>query len=87
MDNSYTSLVCIAIYIYIMLISTSSPTGAIGLSGAFFGEGQGPIFLDNADCSPTNHTTIISCFDVENEVGVHNCEHREDASVICPCQL
>lgn len=56
---------------------------AVGLSGSFFGPGSGPIFLDNADCSPDNHSNIIECFATEEVVGEHNCDHTEDASVIC----
>jgi hypothetical protein len=67
-------------------ISLPSPVGAIGLSGSFFGPGTGPIFLDNIDCFPDNHSLLIECFDVESAIGVHDCTHNEDASVICSCK-
>ena len=57
----------------------------MGLKGAYFGEGTGPIFLDDTDCSPYNHSNLVECFDVQSAVGVHNCAHSEDASVICSC--
>ena len=57
--------------------------GAVALSGAYYGQGSGPIFLDNADCSLENDSTLLQCF-VGDVVGVHNCVHAEDASVICP---
>jgi len=61
--------------------------GAVGLSGSYFGDGTGPIFLDNTDCFPANHSSLISCFIYEDDVGVHNCDHTEDASVICPGEV
>lgn len=61
----------------------SSLTVSIGLSGAYYGSGTGLIFLDDADCSPANHSNLVECFDVESAVGMHNCDHSEDASVIC----
>ena len=60
-------------------------TDAVGLSGAYFGEGEGLIFLDDADCSASNHSNLAECFDVETDVGTHNCAHSEDAGVICQC--
>ncbi|CAI8051100.1 Deleted in malignant brain tumors 1 protein [Geodia barretti] len=51
-----------------------------GQSGATFGQGAGPIFLDDLDCLG-NETTLLSCR--HDGVGFHNCQHSEDASVIC----
>ena len=66
-----------------MLIDNcTQASGAIGLHGAYFGEGQGHIFLDNVECSPCNHSSLIECF--TDEIGIHDCLHSEDASVICP---
>ncbi|CAM9276058.1 unnamed protein product [Lampetra planeri] len=47
---------------------------------AHFGEGSGPIWLDDVDCSG-NESSIEDC--KHNEFGIHNCDHKEDASVIC----
>ncbi|XP_069466783.1 neurotrypsin-like isoform X2 [Ambystoma mexicanum] len=47
---------------------------------AFFGEGQGPIHLDNVECSGTENT-LIEC--VKQDQGIHNCWHNEDAGAIC----
>ncbi len=62
------------------------PTESVGLQRAYFGEGSGPIFLDDTDCSPLNHSNIVECFDVATSVGAHNCDHSEDAGVICSCK-
>ena len=58
--------------------------GAVALSNAFYGEGTGPIFLDDTDCDPSNHTNLLECFVGGTIIGRHNCLHSEDVSVICP---
>ena len=60
--------------------------GAISLSRAYFGRGTGPIFLDDTNCLPENHTSLVECFESADSttVGEHNCDHSEDVSVICP---
>ena len=45
-----------------------------------FGEGSGPIFLDNVRCVG-DETSINDC--VKNAIGFHNCLHSDDAGVIC----
>lgn len=47
---------------------------------AYFGEGYGPIHLDNIECSGTEHT-LGQC--VRPDTGIHSCWHSEDAGVIC----
>ncbi|CAH2321870.1 neurotrypsin-like [Pelobates cultripes] len=47
---------------------------------AYFGEGQGPIHLDNVDCSGSENT-LAECN--KQDSGIHNCWHNEDAGVIC----
>ena len=48
--------------------------------GARFGKGSGSIFLDEVQCQGTE-TDIERCD--HDGIGVHNCAHNEDASVIC----
>ncbi len=54
--------------------------GAVPIRGAFFGEGTGRIHLDDLGCE-RSETSIIEC--PHNGVNVNNCNHREDAGVIC----
>ncbi|KAJ8040995.1 Neurotrypsin [Holothuria leucospilota] len=56
-------------------------TGAdAALGNAFFGEGTGPIWLDNVRCSG-NEETLRECR--MRPIGEHNCGHDEDAGVEC----
>ena len=52
------------------------------LRKAFFGEGAGPIWLDNVRCS-SDDETLQECR--HRGWGIHNCQHREDAGIICEC--
>ena len=47
---------------------------------AAFGEGAGPILLDNLVCTGSE-TRLIDC--PHNGVGMHNCAHSEDAGAVC----
>ena len=57
-----------------------SSIGAITLSQAYFGQGTGPIFLNNVRCTGTE-LSLMRC--QSNGLGVHNCAHSEDAGVRC----
>ncbi|XP_063963110.1 deleted in malignant brain tumors 1 protein-like [Lytechinus pictus] len=58
--------------------------GFVGASeapvGAHFGKGSGAIFLDEVQCNGTE-IDLEHCD--HDGIGVHNCAHNEDASVIC----
>ncbi|XP_052346674.1 uncharacterized protein LOC118365759 [Oncorhynchus keta] len=50
------------------------------LEGAYFGQGSGPIWQDDVDCSGTE-CSITQC--PHTGGGTHNCNHGNDAGVIC----
>ena len=54
------------------------------LGGAYFGESSGPIWYDNVDCVG-NETNITQCS--HSGIGVHNCNHSQDAGVVCRGKL
>ena len=54
--------------------------GAMAHQEAHFGQGSGAILLDGVLCSGTEQR-LIDC--PHAGVGNHNCNHNEDASVIC----
>ncbi|KAB0407282.1 hypothetical protein E2I00_019037, partial [Balaenoptera physalus] len=47
---------------------------------AYFGEGKGPIHMDNVKCTG-NERSLADC--IKQDIGRHNCRHGEDAGVIC----
>ena len=53
-------------------------TVAVALSS--YGEGSGPIWYDNVRCSGSE-ANITQC--AHDGLGVHNCDHRPDAGVLC----
>ena len=53
-------------------------------TGAEFGRGTGTIWLDNVDCVGTE-SMLSSC--TASSWGVHNCQHIQDAGVVCAGKL
>ena len=61
------------------------PIGARAVVGARFGQGTAlPIYIDNTGCLG-NESSLLDC-DI-SDPGVHNCQHHEDAGVICKRRL
>ena len=61
-------------------MSFSFVIGVIALIRAAFGMGTGPILLDNVRCNGSEQT-LSSC--PHQGIRIHNCDHTEDAGVIC----
>ena len=57
-----------------------SCTVATALSSARFGQGEGPILLDDLRCTGEEES-LLNCR--HRGIGIHSCGHYEDASVIC----
>jgi len=56
-------------------------SGALASYGsAYYGEGSGKIWLDQLGCTG-DEDDVFNC--KKNYIGVHNCNHREDAGVEC----
>jgi len=64
-------------------IATTKSSNINGIIRPMFGRGTGPIFLDEVDCRG-NETAIDVC--PHRGIGIHDCEHSEDAGVICSQQ-
>nr|XP_055045537.1 scavenger receptor cysteine-rich type 1 protein M130-like [Misgurnus anguillicaudatus] len=47
---------------------------------AFFGQGSGPVWLDDARCSG-NESTVKNC--PSKQIGTSTCNHGQDAGVVC----
>ena len=54
--------------------------GAIARLNAGFGQGSGPIFLDDVRCTGLEKR-LFSC--VHRGIDVNNCDHSKDAGVTC----
>ncbi|KAK1885791.1 Neurotrypsin [Dissostichus eleginoides] len=54
--------------------------GGKGPCDGYFGEGTGPIHVDNVKCSGEERS-LADC--IKQPPGTHNCRHSEDAGVIC----
>ena len=61
-------------------------SGAVAYSRAHFGQGTGPIVLDDVQCNSTIHRGLLDC--PHDGLHIHNCAHSEDAGISCtPCML
>ena len=54
--------------------------GGESIGYAYFGQGSGPVLLDEVGCDGSEES-LIECN--HNDWGLHDCTHDEDAGVIC----
>ena len=73
LSTSANKLSCINCTVYI---------DATGHSGGSFGQGSGPIFLDDVACSGSE-TQLIDC---SHDRTTSDCSHSRDAGVTCETQ-
>ena len=55
--------------------------GAIAITEAIFGEGIGPIFLDDVRCTGYE-ASLFECS--HRGIRNHDCHHSKDVGVLCP---
>jgi deleted-in-malignant-brain-tumors protein 1 len=60
--------------------SLGLPSATNAPHSAAFGQGTGPIWMDDVNCRGTENT-LSECS--HGGWGSHNCGHHEDASVVC----
>ena len=58
----------------------ASYADVVALGRSYFGSGSGVIYLDSVVCNGSERT-LQQC--TANPIGVHNCDHSEDAGVKC----
>ena len=63
---------------YYVMANNILPADPIALNSAFFGQGSGPIRMDEVSCTGSE-TTLLQC----SHTISHNCGHHEDAGVKC----
>ena len=60
-------------------------TGAYAEREGKYGPGVGPIYLDDVKCNGSE-SHILECPQLPLSA-VHNCDHTEDATAVCPGQF
>ena len=54
----------------------------VAYTNGYFGQGTGPIWLDNVQCSGSE-THVVNCTCTNRGIDRHDCGHHEDAGVDC----
>ena len=66
------------------VLAVMETAGALAIGRASFGQGTGPIILDDVNCRGSE-LRLDHC--PANPIGVHNCVHSSDAGVRCLSKL
>ena len=72
------SMYCICHFLFKFAAYVTAAVETFGM--ATFGEGTGPIWLDDVTCSGLENK-LLDCY--SNGLGENNCDHTEDAGVRC----
>ena len=56
-------------------------SNAVAYYESYFGRGTGNIWLDGIECTGSENELLNCSHDV---IGIHDCAHADDASVLCP---
>ena len=65
---------------YLLYKSNRVTTGAVPRTQAVYGQGTGPIFIDNVVCDG-QELRLLDC--ASNALAAHDCTHLQDAGVMC----
>ena len=68
----------------VCILFTPQIKGAVAFHVAVFGAGSGAIYLDEVHCTGSE-TALLAC--PSSPIGLHDCNHNEDASVACTGDL
>ena len=71
-DASDAEVVCRQLY--------NLTSDAVAYTNAYFGQGTGPIWLDDVQCTGSE-THLVNC--TNEGIGIIDCRHDEDAGVQC----
>ena len=77
----YTEEFTLMILIRVKNVVWYLPLGSVAVKNARYGEGSGPILLDDVHCTGSE-ATLLDC-NRGAALFASNCEHREDAGVRC----
>ena len=80
----YATGIAYIIVSFISLINAPSTTGAVVHLSATFGQGIGPVWLNDVHCSGTE-SRLENCFN--NRVRHHFCFRFEESGVICQSKI
>ena len=72
--------ICVSIMLLSIIKGGFEPLDPEAHGQAYFGQGQGNIYLENVQCNGSE-SSLKDC--PASELGVHDCYHSEDAGAKC----